>query len=213
MLWCFYQTLILTAPIHWCRDTFIQTWWRNKLSDGLRVRLFSSNVHFWMPFGNHASLEFNAQPSNRQLSLRMNDFQMLWWRNSNSPLDLLGKLVIYRTNTCAFAKLFCNSPETLPPSRCLFLFTLIWVPTVGGDIMKPLKRRSPPGLQERRDAFLGICHRWALASISAAPQRTTTTGAEIIDSFQNQSRHILLIFTPAHSHDTFSNTTESCAHS
>ncbi len=127
------------------------------------------------------------------------------------PLDLLGKLVIYRTNTCAFAKLFCNSPVTLPPSRCLFLFALIWVPTVG-DIMKPLKRCSPPGLQERRDAFLGICHRWALASISAAPQRTTTTGAEIIDSFQNQSRHILLIFTPAHSHDTFSNTTASCAH-
>ncbi len=22
LMWCFYQTLILTAPIHWCRDTF-----------------------------------------------------------------------------------------------------------------------------------------------------------------------------------------------
>ncbi len=95
VLWCFHQTLILTAPIHWCRDTFIQTWWRNKLthiSGGLRVRLFSSNVHFWMPFGSHASLEFNAQPSNRQHSLKMNDFQMLWWRNSNRPFRLAGEI-------------------------------------------------------------------------------------------------------------------------
>ncbi len=29
---CFYQTLILTAPIHWCWDTFLHTWWRNKLN-------------------------------------------------------------------------------------------------------------------------------------------------------------------------------------
>ncbi len=58
-------TLILTAPIHCrspidshsdgthslqsihCWDTFIQTWWRNKLiSDDLKVNTFSARVHF-----------------------------------------------------------------------------------------------------------------------------------------------------------------------
>ncbi len=53
LLWCFYQTLILTAPIH-CRasiaETFLQTWWRNKLilisgwSEGEYI--FSKNVNF-----------------------------------------------------------------------------------------------------------------------------------------------------------------------
>ncbi len=53
LLWCFYQTLILTAPIH-CRAsiseqenaTFFQIWWRNKpILDGLRVNTFSANVN------------------------------------------------------------------------------------------------------------------------------------------------------------------------
>ncbi len=35
---------------HWCRDTFLQTWWRNKLiliSYGLSMSTFSANVIFW----------------------------------------------------------------------------------------------------------------------------------------------------------------------
>ncbi len=35
---------------HWCRDTFLQTWWRNKLiliSDGLRV---NTNFYFWLNY-------------------------------------------------------------------------------------------------------------------------------------------------------------------
>ncbi len=51
-LWCFYQTLILTAPIHiHCWDTFLQTWWRNTLIliwDGLRESTSSSNYHVWV---------------------------------------------------------------------------------------------------------------------------------------------------------------------
>ncbi len=53
LLWCFYQLFGLSFwrhpftaehPLlrHWCRDTFLQTWWRNKLIlilDGLRVRI------------------------------------------------------------------------------------------------------------------------------------------------------------------------------
>ncbi len=53
LLWCFYQLFGLSFwrhpftaehPLlrHWCRDTFQQTWWRNKLIlilDGLRVRI------------------------------------------------------------------------------------------------------------------------------------------------------------------------------
>ncbi len=61
-LWCFYQLFGLSFwrhpftaehPLlrHWCRDTFLQTWWRNKLIlilEGLRVSEFSANVHFWV---------------------------------------------------------------------------------------------------------------------------------------------------------------------
>ncbi len=57
LLWCFYQLFGLSFwrhpftaehPLlrHWCSDTFLQTWWRNKLvyiSDGLRMRMFSAN--------------------------------------------------------------------------------------------------------------------------------------------------------------------------
>ncbi len=46
LLWCFYQTLILTAPIH-CRasiaETLIQTWWRHKL-------ILISDEHMWSEF-------------------------------------------------------------------------------------------------------------------------------------------------------------------
>ncbi len=87
-----------------------------------------------------------------------------WFPEVAVTLKVPFRLAGYHTNTCAFAKLFCNSPGALPPSRCLFLFTFIW----GENIMKHLKRCSPPGLQERRDAFLGFCQRWALGSISAA---------------------------------------------
>ncbi len=60
LLWCFYQLFGLSFwrhpftaehPLlrHWCRDTFLQTWWRNKLIlilDGLRVNTFLANFHF-----------------------------------------------------------------------------------------------------------------------------------------------------------------------
>ncbi len=62
LLWCFYQLFGLSFwrhpftakhPLlrHWCRDTFLQTWSRNKLIlilDGLRVSTFSANFHFWV---------------------------------------------------------------------------------------------------------------------------------------------------------------------
>ncbi len=38
---------------HWCRDTFLQTWWRNKLiliMHGLTVRTISANVHVWLNY-------------------------------------------------------------------------------------------------------------------------------------------------------------------
>ncbi len=64
LLWCFYQLFGLSFwrhpftaehPLlrHWCRDTFLQTWWRKTLvyiSDGLRVSTFSANVHFWVNY-------------------------------------------------------------------------------------------------------------------------------------------------------------------
>ncbi len=51
LLWCFYQTLILTAPIHCCRDTFLQLWWRNKLiSDGLRTSQSNTHLPLWSVF-------------------------------------------------------------------------------------------------------------------------------------------------------------------
>ncbi len=57
LLWCFYQLFGLSFWRHpftaehpllrqWCRDTFLQIWWRNKLiliSDDLRVSTFSAN--------------------------------------------------------------------------------------------------------------------------------------------------------------------------
>ncbi len=60
LLWCFYQLFGLsfwrhpfTAEhpllIHWWRDTFLQTWWRNKLIyilDDLRVSTLSFLVNF-----------------------------------------------------------------------------------------------------------------------------------------------------------------------
>ncbi len=60
LLWCFYQLFGLSFwrhpftaehPLlrHWCRDTFLQIWWRNKLiliSDGLRVSTFSAHFNF-----------------------------------------------------------------------------------------------------------------------------------------------------------------------
>ncbi len=68
VVWCFYQTLILTAPIHcrasigshsdgthshpllrhWCNATFLQIWRRNKLiyiSEDLRVNTFLATFH------------------------------------------------------------------------------------------------------------------------------------------------------------------------
>ncbi len=50
--WCFYQLSFWRHPFtaehpllrHWCRDTFLQTWWRNKLiliSDELRMNTFT----------------------------------------------------------------------------------------------------------------------------------------------------------------------------
>ncbi len=64
LMWCFYQLFGLSFwwhpftaehPLmrHWCRDTFLQTWWRNKLIyifDGLRVSTFSANIHFWVNY-------------------------------------------------------------------------------------------------------------------------------------------------------------------
>ncbi len=64
LLWCFYQLFGLSFwrhpftaehPLlrHWCRDTFLQIWWRNKLiyiSDDLRVRTFSACFHFWVNY-------------------------------------------------------------------------------------------------------------------------------------------------------------------
>ncbi len=58
LLWCFYQLFGLSFwrhpftaehPLlrHWCRDTFLQTWWRNKLIlilDDLRVNTFTANL-------------------------------------------------------------------------------------------------------------------------------------------------------------------------
>ncbi len=50
--WCFYQTLVLTAPIH-CRAsiadgmTFLQIWWRNKLT---LILIFHQNVNFWVDY-------------------------------------------------------------------------------------------------------------------------------------------------------------------
>ncbi len=67
LLWCFYQLFGLSFWRHpftaehpllrqWCRDTFLQTWWRNKLIlilDDLRVNTFSANSYFslklWSP--------------------------------------------------------------------------------------------------------------------------------------------------------------------
>ncbi len=60
LLWCFYQLFGLSFwrhpftaehPLlrHWCRDTFLQTWWRNKLIlilDGLSVSQYSANAYF-----------------------------------------------------------------------------------------------------------------------------------------------------------------------
>ncbi len=71
LLWCFYQLFGLSFwrhpftaehPLlrHWCRDTFLQTWWRNKLiyiSDGLRVSTFSAHVHFWVNYSFKAQAE------------------------------------------------------------------------------------------------------------------------------------------------------------
>ncbi len=62
LLWFFYQLFGLSFwrhpftaehPLlrHWCSDTFLQTWWRNKLiyiSDDLRVSTFSAVFHFWV---------------------------------------------------------------------------------------------------------------------------------------------------------------------
>ncbi len=59
LLWCFYQLFGLSFwrhpftaehPLlrHWCNDTFLQTWWRNKLIyilDGL-----SELLHFWVNY-------------------------------------------------------------------------------------------------------------------------------------------------------------------
>ncbi len=51
-LWCFLSALILTAPIH-CRAsiddgmTFLQIWWRNKLT---LILIFHQNVHFWVDY-------------------------------------------------------------------------------------------------------------------------------------------------------------------
>ncbi len=59
LLWCFYQLFGLSFwrhpftaehPLlrHWCNDTFLQIWWRNKLiSDGPRVSTISANVIFF----------------------------------------------------------------------------------------------------------------------------------------------------------------------
>ncbi len=38
---------------HWCRDTFLQIWWRNKLSfitDDLRMSTLSANVQSWVNY-------------------------------------------------------------------------------------------------------------------------------------------------------------------
>ncbi len=62
LLWCFYQLFGLSFwrhpftaehPLlrHWCRDTFLQTWWRNKLIyilNGLSVSTFSAHFYFYI---------------------------------------------------------------------------------------------------------------------------------------------------------------------
>ncbi len=64
LLWCFYQLFGLSFWRHpftaehpllsqWCRDTFLQIWWRNKLIlilDELRMSTFSANVYFWLNY-------------------------------------------------------------------------------------------------------------------------------------------------------------------
>ncbi len=57
---------------HWYRDTFLQTWWRNKLiliSDDLRMSTFSSNFRFWMTYFNkiHPFLSIYSHRYSRSL--------------------------------------------------------------------------------------------------------------------------------------------------
>ncbi len=64
LLWCFYQLFGLSFwrhpftaehPLlrHWCRDTFLQIWWRNKLiyiSEGLRTSQSNTHLPLWSIF-------------------------------------------------------------------------------------------------------------------------------------------------------------------
>ncbi len=61
LLWCFYQLSFWRHPFtaehsllrHWCRDTFLQIWWRNKLiyiSEGLRKSQSNTHLPLWSIF-------------------------------------------------------------------------------------------------------------------------------------------------------------------
>ncbi len=73
----------------WCRDTFLQTWWRNKLIlilEGLRVMTLSANLHF------QENYSFN-DTANEQLFLGWNKWQctcklhilLHFWKNVGGP--------------------------------------------------------------------------------------------------------------------------------
>ncbi len=67
---------------HWCRDTFLQIWSRNKLiciSDGLRVRTFSTNSHFCLNYS------FNCRCMNRSLIWRDIEWFLCLTKVTRSP--------------------------------------------------------------------------------------------------------------------------------
>ncbi len=61
LLWCFYQLFGLSFWRHpftaehplvskWCKATFLQIWWRNKLIYILRMSTFSDHLCFWLNY-------------------------------------------------------------------------------------------------------------------------------------------------------------------
>ncbi len=90
-------------PRHWCRNTFLQIWWRNKLiyiSDGLRVSTFSANFHFWVNYcwrvlcqwfpydSTHTKLPITRSGKGKRREMSSSRTYSRHWRILHSPFAL-----------------------------------------------------------------------------------------------------------------------------
>ncbi len=124
LLWCFYQCLDSHSDgthsllSKWCKATFLQIWWRNKLIhilDGLRVSKYLANFYFGVnyTFNIHLKLNILERVFLKALKYKSNLFKTIPFRTAISLLPLLAlhKKALFILVLCILLLLHCATTK------------------------------------------------------------------------------------------------------